>query len=776
MAPGLTPSAARRRALGALPLLLAGSRLLAAPPAPRPAASTATDVRIAIVEQMLDDDVAGALRLTERALRLPLAEQPPALPYLHAHLLEQEGRAQEAADAFAGAMARYPALTPYARYRLALTQARLGHPEVVAGLVATLLGDRPPAPLTAPALRLLRGAIAAGGDCRVLRGIQTRTFSPPDRRQLELAQTDCLWRTGDRGQAVARWTATLEDDALDDAGREAAERLADAPPEARTARADLLIGLAFNAHRDFERSTRFLEPVLKRIDAGLAGAPTLTAAEDTEVRYALARNDFWLGNYPAAAQRFEALAARKPGEGPEAQALYQEGRSFEMLANWRAASAAFRRAYLAQPAGEFAPSALYAALRVEWIAGNEAEALRLNGLLVQDRRWRVGAGRAALFLAASDIVRGRTDRAPGFLAQAERSAAGTSEIAYWRGRLQEAAGKPDEAVASYATALQFAPYGLVAEAAHARLGTAGLAATVRAVAERWAASSSAQDLLRAWLLLGDESPRGNAARVGLGNLLARDPQARAFLYLASAPVPTWPLWKAVLHEPEENLLALGLWAEGAPAVTRYFPLSDPSLALTGAQLLTRGGEVRRTLYLAEILHRRVPEKVPPQLLPADFRRILFPLPWRKTLDDEARRQSIDPSLLAAVVREESRFDPRAVSAASARGLAQFVLPTARALAKRIGLGELSAPDLERPEISLALGAAYLASLQKQLGGPVAAVAAYNAGEVQAELWRAYCTSREPAEYFTKVSFRETRGYLDAVLASQAQYHELYARR
>ena len=54
------------------------------------------------------------------------------------------------------------------------------------------------------------------------------------------------------------------------------------------------------------------------------------------------------------------------------------------------------------------------------------------------------------------------------------------------------------------------------------------------------------------------------------------------------------------------------------------------------------------------------------------------------------------------------------------------------------------------------------------------VAAYNAGENQAELWRSYCFSREPEEYFSKVGFAETRGYLSKVLESRAQYARLYS--
>ncbi len=741
---------------------------------PPPAAPTAApDVRIAIVEALLQDQVPRALALVESALRMPSAARPVGLQYVQAHLLEIEGRQQEAADAFSAAMTAYPPFAPYARYRLAIGQARLGHPEVSAGLLATLLGDHPPAVLTAPALRLLRGALGAGGDCRLLRGIDNHDFATPERRQLELAQADCLSRAGDKLTAIAHWTSVLEADRADDAAREAADRLAELPAEARTRRTDVLIGLALNLHREFERSSLVLDGPLNLIDTRQPKAPVLSPQEDTAVRYARARNDFWLGQYASAARRFEALVSRHPGADEEAQALYQEGRSFEMLANWRAASAAFRRSYLAEPNGEYAPSALYAALRVEWISGGEAEALKLNKTLTVDRRWRIAAARAGVFLAAADIVRGRTDRAAAFLAQAERGGAQPAEVAFWRGRLLELTGKLDAAVLAFAQSLRRQPYGLVADAVRARLATPALAGTARAVGQRLAAGPGSDELWQAWLLLGDDSPAGGGARMALGNLLAREPLPRLFLYLTPVPIAAWPLWRAPLRDPEELLLALGMWSEGAPAVSRYFPLSDPALALTGAQLLARAGETRRTLYVAEILHHRVPAKIPTQLLPAEFRRILFPLPWRNVIETEARRQGVDPSLLAAIVREESRFDPRAVSAASARGLAQFVLPTARRIGQGIGLAELSASDLERPEISIALGAAYLAQLQRQLGGTVQAVAAYNAGEMQAELWRAYCTSQEPAEYFSKLSFRETRGYVEEVLSSRAQYNELY---
>jgi soluble lytic murein transglycosylase len=77
-------------------------------------------------------------------------------------------------------------------------------------------------------------------------------------------------------------------------------------------------------------------------------------------------------------------------------------------------------------------------------------------------------------------------------------------------------------------------------------------------------------------------------------------------------------------------------------------------------------------------------------------------------------------------------------------------------------------------VSIALASTYVAQLLKEFGGgPHLAAAAYNAGEPQAALWKRYCFSAEPEEYFTKVTFQETRDYLRKVLAARTHYQELH---
>jgi soluble lytic murein transglycosylase len=729
---------------------------------------------VPILEHELAGRLAEALRASAAAAADPAALRL-GLDYLRGDLLERLGRHREAADAFAAAMVTAPGLSAWARHRLALAQVRLGHPEVAAGLVATLLGAEPPAELVAPASRLLRSTLAAGGDCRLLRGVPHRRFAAPERRELQLAHAECLLRAGHADQAAAALLAVLEEDPTDELAHQAAERAAALPAAHAGGRGEILLGLVFHHHREFDRAARYLEQGLARWRAGDPRDPAdVSPTAEYEALYALHRSHFWEGRYRAAASGFHALAESTADPGRAAQALFQGSRCLELLGEWHEAARGFRRAYLRDPRGDNAAAALISALRLEWRSLREDDALELYALLVSQRRWHDTAARAALFLASSELVRGRAPRAGAWLAQAEIAGGREHEVAYWRGRLAELEGRPAAAIQAYLRVLRYNPHHLLADAARRRLAAEPLAPAARAAALRLARGESADGLYGAWLLLGEGDESGRAAREALLGRLSADRRASPFLRLRAVPPAEWPLWRAPRREAPEMLLALGLWREGGTAVLRHFPTATPSLAFTAAGVLAGAGLVHRSLYVAETLSDGVPQRLPTPLLPRAFRTLLYPVPYREAVERETRRRRVDPWLVFAILREESRFDPQAVSAAAARGLGQFVLPTARRLAPQIGRRRLAPRDLEQPEVSIALAAAYLQGLVAQHGGaePLA-VAAYNAGEPQAALWRSYCWSREPEEFYTKVAFRETRGYLGRVLASRRIYAELY---
>lgn len=733
------------------------------------------DPRPTVVELQLDNQLEAALEQVEGALEhQPEAVRDLGFDYLHGHLLESLGRGLEAHSAFARAMDAAPALSGYSRYRLAFNQFRMGHPEVAAGLLATLLAQDPPPALIPAATHLLARSVALGGDCRLLAGRGGWKLASEERRSLDLAAADCELRGGRPERAQPLLLQLLEEGVEDETTRDAAERVASLTPAGRSpAETSLLLGMVFHRHREFQQATRFLQ-------AGLAeGAPKPSARGEerfVEARYSLARGYFWLGDYAAAAVRFGELAADERNPRKRARALYQRGRCFELLGDWKAAASSYRGVHEVDPTGDWAAPALLAALRVEWREGRADTAAELLRDLRSRPAWRSLLQRAALFLASSEIVRSRPQQAAAWLEQAGHSHASTRiELDYWRARLAELEDQSSTAVRRYLEVLLADAYHPLARDARERMRAPALAANVEAEGKRLAQSGSDRDLQGAWLLLGDADPLGRAARQRLETNLRRDPQAQAFLDLAVVPTAEWPLWEASLTQPEELLLSLGIVEQDPSVVQRRFPVTQAPLGLTGSRVLAHAGLTRPAMRQAETLLRRVPASVPHSLLPATFQELLYPVSYYPLVAKQSERFGVDPYLLMAVIREESRFDPDAVSPASARGLTQFVLPTAQRFVSAVGRERIRARDLHQPEISVALGAAYLAYLGARYeGAEHVMIAAYNAGEDQADLWRSYCYSREAAEYFSKVGFTQTREYLRKVTSSRVRYEVLYA--
>lgn len=732
-------------------------------------AVTVADPRPALVELQL----AGQPREALARIRHELEEHPDAsrrmgLDYLRGHLLDLLGDPALASEAFGAAMGATPSLAQYSRYRMALAQEQMRHPEVAAGLVASVVDAQPPPPLLGDSVRLLVRTLNHGGDCRLLRGLEPERFPVVERRALLLAEGDCALRRGMRELARNLYVRLLQENQEDDPGRVAAERLAGLVSAEERGRTPMLLGLAFQRHRDFERALRHLRLALGSRDG-------LSERETLEARYAQARSHFWQGRYSPAAFLFGEIAenARTPAE--RARALHQQGRSYELLGHWSVAAKSFRLAYLSDPRGELSAPSLLAALRLDWREGREADAAALYALLLGRREWRDAALRAALFLAPSDIVRGRRDRARGWLGQAiPETAEDRIELAYWRGRLAELNKDGLGAVSAYLEAIRLDLWHPLSQAALRRLAAPPLARTAETEGRRLALARDPASLYGAWVLLGSADPTGLAARRKLREALLADRTTKPFLRLYQVPVESWPIWKKTLVRPEETLLALGLFTEGAPVVKTHFPVSDPALAYTGSVLLARQGEHESSIGQAELLRGRLPSRLPLEMLSRSFRQLLYPYPYQGAILAQGRLRSVDPDLLAALIREESHFDRHALSPAAARGLTQLTLPTALRVASLIDAGKLSPEDLYRPEVSVALGAAHLGILLGEFqGSDFLAVSAYNAGHSQARLWRGYCYSPEMEEYFSKIGFRETRGFLRRVLTSRAHYSELY---
>jgi soluble lytic murein transglycosylase len=731
---------------------------------------TAADPRPELVELQL----AGKPRQALARVEQEIAEHPEpsrriGLSYLRGHLLDSLGQLQEAGEAFVKAMGDTPALELYGQYRMALNLDRMGHPEVAAGLVAAVVGKDPGSPLVPEAVRLLGHTLSEGGDCRLLRGLRPEAMPAAQRREIQIAQSDCALRAGYPDLARSLLVSVIEEGRADEPALAAAERLAGMVSEAERGRVPMLIGSTFHLHREFGRALFHLQRARGRDDA-------LATRDSYETQLMIGLAMLSEQRFGEASLAFAHLAKLAKTPSDRARAYYHEGRAHELRGAWPAAGTKFSQAYLAEPQGRmWAAPALLAAMRLAWRGGAETAALTYYQRLTARPEWREEAARAALFLAASDLVRGRRDRARPWLAQAALgSREDRLEVAYWNGRLAELERDSRGAVARYLEVLRADPYHPLASSARARLAADPLARTAAVEGRRLAAAGNMDQLYGAWLLLGADPTGRLAVRRKLVQRLSADRSAAPYLRLAAVPVSSWPLWNDDLTSPEELLLALGIWHDAAPAMRVHFPLSHPSLAFTGGLLLARGGEISRGIAIAEALRARAPGRLPLSFQPREYRRLLYPFPYQAAIIAQGRIRGVDPRLLTSLLRTESRFDAAALYPAASRGLARLPPPTARRLAIELNLANRTAEELYRPEASIALVAAYLGTLLRDLGGAqLPAIAAYDVGEVQAAVWRGQCFTQEPEEYFTKIRERTTRDYVRRVLAGQAQYAELY---
>jgi len=160
--------------------------------------------------------------------------------------------------------------------------------------------------------------------------------------------------------------------------------------------------------------------------------------------------------------------------------------------------------------------------------------------------------------------------------------------------------------------------------------------------------------------------------------------------------------------------------------------------------------------------------------PRQFWELLFPLPYKSDLVRAADDRNLDPFLVAGLIRQESEFNPRALSPAKAYGLTQVRPTTGRLFARKAGVPKFTANTLYQPAANLKIGTSIFRSMLDHEGGSVEqTLAAYNAGPNRAADWRTWANFREPAEFIETIPFTETREYVQAVLRNAEMYRRLY---
>ncbi len=223
----------------------------------------------------------------------------------------------------------------------------------------------------------------------------------------------------------------------------------------------------------------------------------------------------------------------------------------------------------------------------------------------------------------------------------------------------------------------------------------------------------------------------------------------------------------------QALLALGLrtqaLAQWERLRTRY--ADDPWALAALAFALRDQGAHRLSLLCAERLAAKSGR--PLATAPAALQRLAYPIPFAELIQSEAARQNLDPRLLAAIIRQESRFEGGATSVAGAQGLMQVMPGTAAGIARQLRWPNFQPQQAYWPYVNVAFGAFYVRQWLSHFNGSVfAALAAYNGGPGNAAVW--YRWAPEDDDLLAAlININETRVYVQAVWANYEVYRRLY---
>ncbi len=558
-------------------------------------------------------------------------------------------------------------------------------------------------------------------------------------------------------EALTRWQAAVDADITSRYAHSAIVALLDAGGEVD----ELQRGLA-NYHNStyalaiaaFDR-LRAADPTGRQGQAWYYAGLSYLALGDTE--RGLGELDHFIAAYPDSPQWGEAWLAQgrarsTAGQTAEAVAVYRRfaearpGAAEAPLALWRAASledtepprAAAAETYLAvarrYPGASNAWRAYHAAGVIAFRLGDWGRAAEI---------WREMAGKAelpAFSRPVADFWLGRALLATGDRPAAERA---------WQDAQQ---ADPDDFFSLRAAAwAEGTASAWVREDALRPAQTQVLAESASSDAD-----SATEEVaeISAWL---QGWAGAGALGAGLPETIAADGDWRrgaTLLALADASLPTL------------RRLANLQWER---VRTRY--ANDPWIMATLARAFRDAGAHRLSLLSAERVVALSGK--PMRDAPAALQRLAYPFPYAELIRTEATARELDPRLLAAIIRQESRFEGGATSVAGAQGLMQVMPGTAEGIARQLNWPDFEAQQAYLPYINVAFGAFYVRQWLTHFDGSLfAALAAYNGGPGNATVWYNWAPNDDDL-LVALININETRTYVQAVWSNYEAYRRLY---
>jgi peptidoglycan lytic transglycosylase len=513
----------------------------------------------------------------------------------------------------------------------------------------------------------------------------------------------------------------------------------------------LPIQAAFNTNVSKEWKTARIETLFtnKRYRDALKDLDSLfetdkVAAQTAQFQLWRGISLFGTGQYHAAIQTLNSLTLPPPAMA--AQAHFTIAECYRRLDNYPQFKQTVEDMRPAFASSRWREEALFSIGNYNLVRRNLTDSMSFYRMIVEefprgsraeDCHWRIAwyEYRQGNFRQALDLFVEHLSR---FASSAYRPAA-----LYWAGRCRQNLGELAEAVQTYQAVAGDFPtlyYGQLASKRLASLNDSGKAA-YQAVSRRETVTSE------------------------FSRKLGREVQTD-LTEVRKASINDWPRVKALA---QVQLFELAAWELLRPQVYG----SSQAIEFQAAQLFYKGKNFYQT---TRMLRRIFPNylELPFASLPREVWEMFYPANYDSIIFRETKKYSIDPLLIMALIRQESSFNPKAVSAANAHGLMQLLPSTARRLAKRMGVPRPSVASLHDPDLNIRLGTRYFSDLLTRFNGQKDKVlAGYNAGEDRVESWLSEGNYADFEEFVDNIPFSETRNYIKIIFRNYYFYRKLH---
>ena len=235
-----------------------------------------------------------------------------------------------------------------------------------------------------------------------------------------------------------------------------------------------------------------------------------------------------------------------------------------------------------------------------------------------------------------------------------------------------------------------------------------------------------------------------------------------------------------------ELMAIGFYEEAAKEASILVLVSpedkkmSAKLALASANL--GAGQIKESILYAEALCNNAVQSGTSGQLPAALWHLAYPKGYYKYVSEYANKFGLDECLVLAIIREESRFNPKTLSWANARGLMQIIPQTGKNVARLVGIKSYYTGKLHDPDTNIKMGCYYLSQLMKRFNNDkTMALAAYNGGPLRVKKWMNKWSSEfgpniDIDEFVESIPLSETKRYVQKVMKSYYEYKRHYSEK